>query len=72
MVGPWPLTDRCSMPEAKITIAGRVLTDKQSEIIRVAVARWSYDEKIDVGSQDHARVGEMKALLDKACERSEA
>jgi hypothetical protein len=60
------------MAEAKITIAGHVLTDRQSEIIRVAIDRWTYDEKIDVGSEDHARVFEMKALLDKACEERQA
>jgi hypothetical protein len=54
------------MSEAKITIDGRVLTEKQSEVIRVAIDRWMYDEKIDVGSEDHARVLEMKAILDSA------
>ncbi len=54
------------MSEAQITIAGRVLTEKQSEVVRVAIDRWTYDEKIDVGSEDHARVLEMKALLDSA------
>ncbi len=54
------------MSEAQITIAGRVLSDKQSEVIRVAIDRWTYDEKIDVGSEDHARVLEMKALIDSA------
>ena len=54
------------MVEAKITIAGEVLTERQSEVIRVAIDRWSYDEKIDVGSQDHARVLELKALIDSA------
>ncbi len=54
------------MSEAKITIAGRLLTEQQSEIIRVAIDRWSYDEKIDVGSEDHARVLEMKAIIDSA------
>jgi hypothetical protein len=54
------------MSEATITIAGRVLTEKQSEIIRVAIDRWTYDEKIDVGSEDHARVLEIKALIDSA------
>jgi hypothetical protein len=54
------------MSEAKITIAGRVLTEKQSEIIRVAIDRWTYDERIDVGSEDHGRVLELKALIDSA------
>ncbi len=54
------------MSEAQITIAGRVLTEKQSEVVRVAIDRWTYDEKIDVGSEDHARVLEMKALIDSA------
>ncbi len=54
------------MSEAQITIAGRVLTERQAEVIRVAIDRWTYDEKIDVGSEDHARVLEMKALLDSA------
>ncbi len=54
------------MSEAQITIAGRMLTEKQSEVVRVAIDRWTYDEKIDVGSEDHARVLEMKALLDSA------
>jgi hypothetical protein len=54
------------MSEAKITIAGRLLTEQQSEIIRVAIDRWMSDEKIDVGSEDHERVLEMKALLDSA------
>jgi hypothetical protein len=54
------------MTEAKITIAGRALSDKQSEVLRIAIDRWMSDEKIDVGSEDHARVLEMKALLDSA------
>jgi hypothetical protein len=54
------------MSEAKITIAGQELTDRQSEVIRVAIDRWSYEEKIDVGSEDHARVLEIKALIDLA------
>jgi hypothetical protein len=54
------------MSEAKITIAGQPLTDRQSEVIRVAIDRWTYEEKIDVGSADHARVLEMKALIDSA------
>jgi hypothetical protein len=54
------------MAEAKITIGGRSLTDRQSEIVRIAVDRWSYDENIDVGSEDHARVREMKSILDLA------
>jgi hypothetical protein len=57
------------MAEAKITIGGHALTDKQSEIVRIAVDRWSYVENIDVGSEDHARVREMKAIIDKAYAR---
>jgi hypothetical protein len=55
------------MAEAKIQIGDRVLTSEQSEIIRIAIDRWSYDEEIDVGSEDHARVRELKAMLDKEC-----
>ena len=55
------------MIEAKIKIGDQVLTPEQSEIIRIAIDRWSYVEKIDVGSEDHARVGELKAMIDKAC-----
>ncbi len=55
------------MVEAKIKIGDRVLTSEQSEIIRIAIDRWSYDEEIDVGSEDHARVRELKAMLDKEC-----
>ena len=55
------------MTEAKIKIGDRVLTPEQSEIIRIAIDRWSYDEEIDVGSEDHARVRELKAMLDKEC-----
>ena len=54
------------MAEAKITIGGKPLSDRQSEIVRIAVDRWSYDENIDVGSEDHDRVRELKALIDKA------
>jgi len=54
------------MSEAKITIDGQLLTDRQSEVIRVAIDRWTYDEKIDVGSEDHERVLEIKALIDSA------
>jgi hypothetical protein len=54
------------MSEAKITIDGQLLTDLQSQVIRVAIDRWTYDEKIDVGSEDHARVLEIKALIDSA------
>jgi hypothetical protein len=57
------------MAEAKITIGGQILTDEQSAVIRVAIDRWSYDEKVDVGSEDHARVGEVKAIIDRACEQ---
>ena len=53
--------------EAKIKIGDRILTPEQSEIIRIAIDRWSYDEEIDVGSEDHARVRELKAMLDKEC-----
>jgi hypothetical protein len=55
------------MAEAKIKIGDRVLTSEQSEIIRIAIDRWSYVEEIDVGSEDHARVRELKAMLDKEC-----
>lgn len=55
------------MAEAKITIGGQELTEEQSAIIRVAIDRWSYDEKVDVGSEDHERVGEVKAIIDRAC-----
>jgi hypothetical protein len=54
------------MAEAKITIGGRALSDRQSEIVRIAIDRWSYDENIDVGSEDHDRVREMKSIIDKA------
>ena len=54
------------MAEAKITIGGQPLSDRQSEIVRIAVDRWSYDENIDVGSEDHDRVRELKAIIDKA------
>jgi len=56
------------MAEAKITIGHQVLTERQSEILRVAINRWSYDEKVDVGSEDHERVQELKAIIDRACE----
>jgi hypothetical protein len=42
------------------------LTDRQSEIVRTAINRWSYDENIDVGSEDHARVRELKSIVDQA------
>ena len=54
------------MAEAKITIGGRALSDRQSEIVRIAIDRWSYEENIDVGSEDHDRVREMKSIIDKA------
>jgi hypothetical protein len=54
------------MSEAKITIGGKALSDRQSEIVRIAVDRWSYDENIDVGSEDHDRVRELKSIIDKA------
>ena len=54
------------MAEAKITIGGRALSDRQSEIVRIAVDRWSYEENIGVGSEDHDRVRELKAIIDKA------
>jgi hypothetical protein len=57
------------MAEATIKIGDQVLTPEQAEIIRVAVDRWSYDEKVDVGSKDHAKVGEVKAIIGKACGR---
>lgn len=54
------------MSEAKITIAGRLLTEKQSQIIRIAIDRWNYEEKIEVGSDDHAGLLEIKAIIDSA------
>jgi hypothetical protein len=54
------------MAEAKITIADRLLTERQSEVVRVAIDRWTYEERIDVGSEDHDRVLEIKALIDSA------
>lgn len=54
------------MAEAKITIGGRALSERQSEIVRIAIDRWSYEENIDVGSEDHDRVREMKSIIDKA------
>jgi hypothetical protein len=54
------------MAEAKITIGDRVLTDQQSEIVRIAIDRWSYDENVDVGSEDHERVRELKAIIEKS------
>lgn len=54
------------MAEAKITIADRLLTERQSEVVRIAIDRWTYDERIDVGSEDHDRVLEIKALIDSA------
>jgi hypothetical protein len=55
------------MAEAKIKIGDHLLTPEQSEIIRIAIDRWSYDEKVDVGSEDHEKVRELKAMLDKEC-----
>ncbi|HVW69343.1 MAG TPA: hypothetical protein VHB68_10235 [Steroidobacteraceae bacterium] len=60
------------MAEARITIGGQVLTESQSEIVRVAIDRWSYDENIDVGSQDHDRVRELKRIIERACRQIEA
>jgi hypothetical protein len=54
------------MAEAKITIGGRALSERQSEIVRIAIDRWSYDENIDVGSEDHDRVRELKAIITEA------
>jgi hypothetical protein len=56
------------MAEAKITIGGRALSERQAEIVRIAVDRWSYDENIDVGSEDHDRVRELKSIIDNARE----
>ena len=55
------------MSEAKIKIGDQVLTPEQSEIIRIAVDRLSYDERVDAGSRDRARVLELKVLIDKEC-----
>jgi hypothetical protein len=60
------------MAEATIKIGDQVLTPEQAEVIRVAVDRWSYDEKVDVGSKDHAKVQEVKAIIQKACGRPPA
>ena len=57
------------MTEATIKIGDQILTPEQAEIIRVAIDRWSYDEKIDVGSKDHAKVQEVKSIIDKASGR---
>jgi hypothetical protein len=53
------------MAEATIKIGDQVLTAEQAEIIRVAVDRWSYEERVDVGSKDHAKVEEVKAIIEK-------
>ena len=55
------------MSEVKIKIGEQVLTPEQSEIIRIAVDRLSYDERVDAGSRDRARVLELKVLIDKEC-----
>lgn len=55
------------MSEAKIKIGEQVLTPEQSELIRIAVDRLSYDERVDAGSRDRARVLELKVLIDKEC-----
>lgn len=57
------------MAEATIKIGDPVLTTEQAEIIRVVVDRWSYDEKVDVGSKDHAKVQEVKAIIENAVGR---
>jgi hypothetical protein len=58
------------MAEATIKIGDQVLTAEQAEVIRVAVDRWSYDERVDVGSKDHAKVQEVKSIIEKACGQS--
>ena len=55
------------MSEAKIKIGEQVLTPEQSEIIRIAVDRLSYDERVDAGSRDRARILELKVMIDKEC-----
>ena len=55
------------MSEAKIKIGEQVLTPEQSELIRIAIDRLSYDERVDAGSRDRARVLELKVLIDKEC-----
>lgn len=55
------------MSEAKIKIGEQVLTPEQSEIVRIAIDRLSYDERVDAGSRDRARVLELKVLIDKEC-----
>ena len=55
------------MSEAKIKIGDRVLTPEQSEIIRIAIDRLSYDERVDAGSRDRAKVLELKGMIDKEC-----
>jgi hypothetical protein len=57
------------MAEATIKIGDQLLTAEQAEVIRVAVDRWAYDEKVDVGSRDHAKVQEVKAIIEKASGR---
>jgi hypothetical protein len=55
------------MSEAKIKIGDQVLTPEQSEIIRIAIDRLSYDERVDAGSRDRAKVLELKVMIDKEC-----
>ena len=55
------------MSEAKIKIGDQVLTPEQSAIIRIAIDRLSYDERVDAGSRDRARVLELKVIIDKEC-----
>ena len=55
------------MSEATIKIGDQVLTPEQSEIIRIAIDRLSYDERVDAGSRDRAKVLELKVMIDKEC-----
>jgi hypothetical protein len=55
------------MSEARIKIGDQVLTPEQSEIIRIAIDRLSYDERVDAGSRDRAKVLELKVIIDKEC-----
>jgi hypothetical protein len=54
------------MAEAKIKIGKQELSEREAAIVRIAIDRWVQEEKVDVGSVDHAYVQQVKNLIEQA------
>jgi hypothetical protein len=58
--------ERLLMAEAKIKIGTQELSEREAAIVRIAIDRWVQEEKVDVGSEDHRYVEQVKKLIEGA------